>query len=102
MCVCVCARVRARVPVCGCVCVCGQNKLKCALRWHVHISVHSMLCQCMHTHRLIPFDRELTGLKADTVGVDMCDFLRPILLLLKMLLKHTAAWISESVVTRMG
>ena len=28
-----------------CVCVSGMN-LKYALRWHIHISVHSVLCQC--------------------------------------------------------
>ena len=68
VCVCVCACVRVRM------CVCGQNKLKCALRWHVHISVHSKLCQRMHTHTLVPSDRELTGLKADTADVEVCDF----------------------------
>ena len=51
-CVCVCVCVCA----CQCVCVCvdGMN-LKYALRWHIHISVHSVLCQCYtqalaHTH----------------------------------------------------
>ena len=38
-----------------CVCVCGWNELKYAQRWHIHISVHSILCQCCsfthaHTH----------------------------------------------------
>ena len=45
VCVCVCARARARVCVCVCVCVDGMN-LKYGLRWHIHISVHSVLCQC--------------------------------------------------------
>ena len=31
-----------------CVCMDGMN-LKYALRWHIHISVHSMLCQYIHT-----------------------------------------------------
>ena len=50
LCVCVC--VWLCVYECECVCVYGMN-LKYALRWHIHISVHSMLCQCYtqaHTH----------------------------------------------------
>ena len=53
------------------MCVDGMN-LKCVLCWHIHISVHSVLCQCYthkHTHTRIfkPFeDSELTGLKMDT------------------------------------
>ena len=40
--------------VCVCVCVDGMN-LKYAARWHIHISVHSVLCQYytqahVHTH----------------------------------------------------
>ena len=43
-----------RIYVCVCVCVDGMN-LKYAVRWHIHISVHSVLCQCYtqalaHTH----------------------------------------------------
>ena len=34
--------------VCVCVCVDGMN-LKCALCWHIHIPVYSVLCQCIHT-----------------------------------------------------
>ena len=38
-----------------CVCVCADRiNFKCALCWHIHIPVHSMLCQCVrtstHTH----------------------------------------------------
>ena len=33
------------ICVCVCVCVYGMN-LKYALCWHIHISVHSVLCQC--------------------------------------------------------
>ena len=55
--VCICARACVCVCVCVRVCVCvdGVN-LKCALRWLIHISVHSVLCQCIltststHTH----------------------------------------------------
>ena len=52
VCVCVCERERERERVC--VCVDGMN-LKYALRWHIHISVHSVLCQrytqaYAHTH----------------------------------------------------
>ena len=89
MCVCVrfvCVHVWCDVVCVLCVrfarvvsvmwCVCGIN-LKYALRWHVHISVHSILCQCCtdthtrttaHTHTRIikPFDNgETTGLKVD-------------------------------------
>ena len=32
-----------------CVCVFAMN-LKCALCWHIHISVHSVPCQCIYTH----------------------------------------------------
>ena len=64
-CVCVCVH--------ACMCVDGMN-LKCALHWHICISVYSVLCQCIHTHThmriLIPFeDSELTGLKVDTAQV---------------------------------
>jgi len=46
--------VGSRSSNCMCVCVDGMN-WKCALRWHIHISVHSVLCQCYtqahaHTH----------------------------------------------------
>ena len=57
----------------------------------------------MHTYTLVPFeDSKTTGLKADIAGVRACDSLEPILLLLKMLLKHVASWTSESVVTSPG
>ena len=56
-----------------CVCVCmDKMNLKYALRWHIHISVHSVLCQCYthkrtHTRIFKPFeDSEPTGLKVDT------------------------------------
>ena len=44
--------VRSPQMVWVCVCVCVQNNLY-ALCWHIHISVHFMLCQCYtqaHTH----------------------------------------------------
>ena len=46
--------VRGPQMVYMCVCVYGMN-LKYALCWHIHISVHSVLCQCYtqthaHTH----------------------------------------------------
>ena len=45
-----------------CVCVYRMN-FKYTLHWHIHISVHSMLC---YTHILLPFeDGEPTGLKVD-------------------------------------
>ena len=54
--------------VCVCVCVDGMN-VKHALRGHIHVSVHSVLCQChKHTHTRIlkPFeDNQPTGLKVD-------------------------------------
>ena len=82
VCVCVCVRacvrpcVRACVRACVRVCVCvdGMN-LKYALRWQIHISVPSVLCQCYtqahaHTHILKPFeDSEPTGLKVDIAEV---------------------------------
>ena len=56
---CVCACVR--------VCVDGMN-LKYALRWHIHISVHSVLCQC-YTQAHAPSNRfriaNRRGLKVD-------------------------------------
>ena len=72
MCVCVCVCVRACVRACvhACVCVDRMN-LKYAVRWHIHISVHSVLCQHYtqahaYTHILKPFeDSEPTGLKVD-------------------------------------
>ena len=66
--------MRMRVCVCVCVCVDGMN-LKYALRWHVHISVYSVLCQGYtqaHTHTPIlkpSEDSKLAGLK-----VDIADF----------------------------
>ena len=48
-----------------CVCVCAMN-LKCALCWHIHISVHSVLCQRIHTHTCIHIsfeDSKVMGLK---------------------------------------
>ena len=56
--------------VCVCVCVCARARaMKYALRWHITISVHSLLCQCQkHTHTRIhkPFeDSEPTGLIVD-------------------------------------
>ena len=53
MCVCVCVCVCVSVSVSVSVCVDGM-KLKYAARWHIHISVHSVLCQCIHvsTHIL--------------------------------------------------
>ena len=53
------------VHVYVCVCVDGMN-LKCALRWHVHISSFCTLPVYTHTCILIPFeDCELTELKVD-------------------------------------
>ena len=39
------------VVLCVCVCVDGMN-LKYALRWHIHISVHSVLCQYAPSNHL--------------------------------------------------
>ena len=68
--------VSVSVAVCVCVYIYRMN-LKYALRWHIHISVHSVLCQCVHTNTriLTPFeDSEPTGLKVDTtVGVTVDD-----------------------------
>ena len=51
------ARARARV----CVCVYGMN-LRYTLRWHIHVSVHSVLYTS--TRILKPFEKsELTGIK---------------------------------------
>ena len=60
--VCVSVSVSVSVSVCACVCACvrvcmcvhGMN-LKYTLRWHINISLHSVLCQCYtqahaHTH----------------------------------------------------
>ena len=55
--------MRENVCVCMCACVCV---------WNIHISVHSVLCQCynlhkhMHTRILKPFENsEPIGLKVD-------------------------------------
>ena len=57
------------VCVCVCVCACGWNELKvCTMMSFSHISVYSVLWQCIHTNTRIlkPFeDSELTGLKVD-------------------------------------
>ena len=56
-----------------CVRVCGRNELKvCTMVSFSHISVYSVICQCMHTNTRIrkPFeDCELTGLKVDIAAV---------------------------------
>ena len=40
--------------------------LKCSLHWHVHISVHSVVCQCTHARTFSYYLRtELMGLKVD-------------------------------------
>ena len=72
-----CVCVRVCVCVCVCVCVDGMN-LKYALRWHIHISVHSVLyASVMHKHShtriLKPFeDSEQTGLKVDIAHRSTC------------------------------
>ena len=61
------------VCVCVCVCVDGMN-LKYALGWPVHVSVHSVLCQCIHkhTHILKRFeDSKPTGPKVDIAEIDL-------------------------------
>ena len=51
------------------VCVCGWNELEvCTTLTYINISVHFMLCQCIHTNTRIlkPFeDSKPTGLKVD-------------------------------------
>ena len=56
-----------------CVCVDGMN-LKYAVGWPVHVSVHSVPCQCIHmhthTHILKTFENSKpTGLKVDIADV---------------------------------
>ena len=75
---CVCMRERERE------CVNGMNLKLYAVRWHIHIAVHSVLCQHYtqahtHTHKHIftQFeDSELTGLKVDiavkSVSLGVC------------------------------
>ena len=72
--VCVCVRACVRACVCACVhaCACvrvdGMN-LRYTLCWHIHISVHSVLCQYdTHTHATSNHysdDSEPTGLRVD-------------------------------------
>ena len=68
-----------RMCVCVCVCVDGMN-LKYVLRWHIHISVLSVLCQCYthkrtHTCILKSFeDSKPTGLKVDTADQSHSQF----------------------------
>ena len=64
MCVFVC--VCMHVFVCVCVCVDGMN-LTYMLRWHIHVSVHSVLCTQAHTRRSLKpsEDSEPMGLKVD-------------------------------------
>ena len=70
MCVCVCECESVCVCVCVCVCVDGMN-FKYALRWHIHMLVHSVLYASIihkHTHtRILKLfeDSEPTGLKVD-------------------------------------
>ena len=72
--VCVCMYVF----VCVYVCVDGMN-LTYMLRWHIHGSVHSMLCTQAHTrHSLKPFkDNEPTGLKVDIAKSWLFAVMRP-------------------------
>ena len=58
--------------VCACVCVCvdGMN-LTYALHWLIHISVHSVLCQCYtqahaHTHPQTIWGQRTDVAKSDT------------------------------------
>ena len=52
VCVRACVRVRACMHVCmhacesACICV-DRMSLKCALHWHIHMSVHSVQSQCI-------------------------------------------------------
>ena len=55
VCLCVCVHmyvcVCVHVCVCVCICVCVDRMiLKYALCWHIHKSVHPVLCQCRHAH----------------------------------------------------
>ena len=51
MCVCICMYVCVCVHMYVCVCVCVDRMiLKYALCWHIHKSVHPVLCQCRHAH----------------------------------------------------
>lgn len=42
---------RSSNDVSGCACVCRWNELEvCTMLAYIRISVHSVLCQCMHKH----------------------------------------------------
>ena len=68
----VCVMLVCVVHVCACVCVDRMN-LKYTLHWHIHISLHSILCQYYtrtHKHILKSFeDSKLTGLKVDIAHI---------------------------------
>ena len=52
---------------CMCVCVDGM-KLKYALRWHINVSVHSILCQC-HKHM---YSQTIWGQQTDGAKSGYC------------------------------
>ena len=69
VCVCVCVRTR--------MCVDGMN-LMYTLRWHICVSVHSVLYTSTHTHTRVlkPYeDSKPTGVKVDIAGL-ICSFNR--------------------------
>ena len=81
-CVCVCARTHVCTCVCVRVCmpVCvDRMNLKYALRWHIHISVHSIQCQCQKYARILKLfkDSEPTGLKVDVAACTTHEDWRP-------------------------
>ena len=67
MCVCVCVCVRACMHTC--VCVDGMN-LKYAVCWHIHISVHSILCQCCTQAHIHP--QTICGQQTDRAKSGYC------------------------------
>ena len=82
--VCVCVRACVRACVCACVhaCACvrvdGMN-LRYTLCWHIHISVHSIQCQCQKYARILKLfkDSEPTGLKVDVAACTTHEDCRP-------------------------
>ena len=68
---CVCVCVCFNVCVCFSVCVCRMN-MKYAVHWHIHVSVHSVLCQCYTQEHAHPHPQTIWGQRTDRAKSGYC------------------------------
>ena len=73
MCVCVC--VRAWVCLCVCAYTCVHMRginLKCAQRWHIHILIYFILCQCYTQAHACTHPQTIWGQRTDRAKSGYC------------------------------